>query len=214
MVIVLGAFGYSQLPGETLIDPVRDKFQAEPVVFNAAPPADSMLARLMITGEIKLHPTRLPLVPDEEIDQETLWLARCIFSETKRPEEQELVAWVVRNRVETQYRGKETYEAVVLDPWQFSAFNRDDDKRHYYRNLTLRNKNIVGWQRAVSIAYYVRHASASYRPFSDQTLFFYSERSMVGRSHPTWARGMTQIHPPERYKIDERRFRFFAGVMS
>ncbi len=46
---------------------------------------------------------RLPVLPPQElkkIDNETLWLARCIYSETKRPEEQELVAWVVRNRVE------------------------------------------------------------------------------------------------------------------
>lgn len=48
-------------------------------------------------------------------EDEILWLARTIFSETKRPHEQELVAWVVRNRVETGYRGNATYEAAVLD---------------------------------------------------------------------------------------------------
>ncbi len=57
-----------------------------------------------------------------DLEEPTLWLARAIYSETKLPHEQELVAWVVRNRVETAYRGRRTYRAVVLDPYQFSAF--------------------------------------------------------------------------------------------
>jgi hypothetical protein len=63
------------------------------------------------------------------VSEDVLWLARVIYSETKRPHEQELVAWVVRNRVETAYRGKDTYRSTVLDPWQFSAFNANAPKR-------------------------------------------------------------------------------------
>ncbi|MEZ4702441.1 MAG: cell wall hydrolase [Rhodothermales bacterium] len=162
-------------------------------------------------GTIQLQPHRLPFVPDSVIDNETLWLARCIFSETKRPEEQELIAWVVRNRVEIGYRGKTSYKEVVLDPFQFSAFNSESPEAPYYSSLALQHDE-SGWQRALSIAYYVRHARPQYRPFSAETLHFYSQQSMIGRREPVWARGLTPIRPPEHYRLDERRFRFFEGI--
>ena len=161
--------------------------------------------------EIQLRPEELPLIPAEQIDSETLWLARCIYSETNRPEEQELIAWVVRNRVESNYRGKDSYVRVVLDPYQFSAFNADSPKSSYYRSLIPTHKQ-DGWERALSIAYYVRHARPTYRPFSPETLHFYSEQSMVGRKKPVWARGLKPIETPERYALDERRFRFYEGI--
>ncbi len=161
--------------------------------------------------EAQLRPYQLPLIPASSIDSETLWLARCIYSETNRPEEQELIAWVVRNRVESQYRSKQTYHRVVLDPYQFSAFNADSPKTSYYRSLTPAH-NQGGWQRALTIAYYVRLARPDYRPFSPNTLHFYSEQSMVGRKKPVWANGNKPIQTPERYALDERRFRFYEGI--
>ena len=83
---------------------------------------------------------------------DVLWLARCIYSETKRPDEQELVAWVIRNRVETGYRGRRSYRDAVLDPWQFSAFNRNSPKRAYYTSLDFDSKP-QGWKTALFIAY-------------------------------------------------------------
>ncbi len=153
---------------------------------------------------------RLPPIPPEAIDNETLWLARVIYSETKRPEEMELVAWVVRNRVETRYRGKTTYREVVLDPFQFSAFIPYNPRRHYYMRLTPYSK-APGWQQALSIAYYVRFADSTHRPFSIRTRHFFSEQSMTGRLMPIWAEG---VHPirPTRYQIDERRFRFYEDI--
>ncbi|MDZ4700877.1 MAG: cell wall hydrolase [Rhodothermales bacterium] len=162
-------------------------------------------------GSIQLQPHRLPVVPDSVIDHETLWLARCIFSETKRPEEQELIAWVVRNRVESAYRGKSSYRDVVLDPFQFSAFNVESTESTYYSSIPLQYDE-TGWQRALSIAYYVRHARPQYRPFSAETLHFYSQQSMIGQREPVWARGLTPIRPPEHFRLDDRRFRFFAGI--
>jgi len=126
------------------------------------------------------------------VTSEVLWLARVIYSETKRPEEQELVAWVVRNRMETQYRGRTTYQDVVLDPWQFSAFNRNAPKRAHYSNLTV-DCEPAGWQRAIEIANAVVHAPAEARPFGPETRHFYSEISMVGRSHPAWANGKRPV---------------------
>lgn len=156
-------------------------------------------------------PQKLKPLPPQEIDSETLWLARCIYSETKRTSEMELVAWVVRNRVETRYRGRSSYETVVLDPYQFSAFNPGSRKRWFYSGLDP-STQIRSWQNALTIAHNVRRAESSYRPFSKMTRHFYSERSMVGRSHPEWALGKTPVSPERNFALDQRRFRFYDDV--
>lgn len=156
--------------------------------------------------------SRLKPLPLELVDEETLWLARCIFSETKRPHEQELVAWVVRNRVETQYRGKSSYRDVVLDPMQFSAFNPGSRKRQYYTSLTPMSR-VSGWQTALRIAHDVRWSDAeSWRPFSHRTRHFYSEQSMIGQRYPDWASGYKPVSPEREYVVEARRFRFYEGV--
>lgn len=160
---------------------------------------------------LRKNPQKLPPLPASTIDSETLWLARAIYSETKRAEEMELVAWVIRNRVETGYRGQDTYREVVLDPFQFSAFNPGNQKRWFYANLEPQTE-IGSWQRALTIAYRVRLAEPDYRPFSIKTRHFYSERSMLGSTHPNWAAGKRPVIPQRRFKVDERRFRFFEGV--
>lgn len=160
---------------------------------------------------IQANPQKIEPLPPEMIDSETLWLARCIYSETKRPSEMELVAWVVRNRVETKYRGRATYRDVVLDPFQFSAFNSGSRKRWFYSDLDPATQ-IRSWQNALAIAHNVRQAGSTYRPFSKTTRHFYSERSMVGRSHPEWALGKTPVHPERALVLDQRRFRFYDDV--
>lgn len=144
------------------------------------------------------------------VDSETLWLARAIYSETKLVHEQELVAWVIRNRVDTGYRGELTYRDVVLDPYQFSAFNPGSAKRVFYSSLTPVD-SLPGWQRALRIAHYVRHADDSQRPFSIRTRHFYSERSMAGR-HPHWANNRQRVTPNWTYRVDQRRFRFYESI--
>ena len=145
-----------------------------------------------------------------DLEEPTLWLARAIYSETKLPHEQELVAWVVRNRVETAYRGHRTYRAVVLDPYQFSAFNPGGSKRARYLRLQP-EAPLPRWRQALWVARYVRHAEGrAYRPFPVETRHFYSERSMRGRAVPYWAeRGGFVAPERSRYAVDERRFRFF-----
>lgn len=152
-----------------------------------------------------------PKIAPSIVDESTLWLARAIYSETKLPHEQELVAWVVRNRVETQYRNKETYKGVVLDPYQFSAFNPGAPRRSFFLGLTP-DVQIPGWQQALWIAHYVRHADASYRPFSVQTRHFYSERSMKGRRHPYWINRDQFVSPGQDFAVNERRFRFYKEI--
>jgi hypothetical protein len=153
-----------------------------------------------------------PLAPPLEVEAPTLWLARAIYSETKLPHEQELVAWVIRNRVETGYRGKSTYRDVVLDPYQFSAFNPGSSKRSFLMRLGPETP-LPRWRQALWVARYVRHAAPVYRPFSIETRHFYSERSMEGRAVPYWA-DRAGIVPPDRrrYTVEEQRFRFFKQI--
>jgi hypothetical protein len=154
------------------------------------------------------------VAPPVNVDEATLWLARAIYSETKLPHEQELVAWVVRNRVETGYRNKANYREVVLDPYQFSAFNPSSPKRSFLTQLGPETP-LAGWQQALWVAHYVRHAAPVYRPFPIETRHFYSERSMEGRRAPYWAESSRFVSPKAeryRYLVDEDRFRFLKQI--
>ncbi len=161
--------------------------------------------------EAILYPKRLTPLPPEKLDTETLWLARAIFSESKRPEEQLLVAWVIRNRVETRYRGMRSYEAVVTDPYQFSAFRDESQMRRFYSSLDVTSR-VPGWNLALIIAYDVRHTDAEFRPFSVRTRHFYSERSMSRRRHPLWVEGQDPVKIELVFEVDQRRFRFYEGI--
>lgn len=145
------------------------------------------------------------------IDEETLWLARAIYSETRLPHEQELVAWVIRNRVETKYRGERTYKGVVLDPYQFSAFNPNAPRRSFYTSLTPANQ-LPAWQQALRIAHYVRHADPAYRPFSIKTRHFFSEIAMPNRDFPYWVEHHRFVSPGWSYQVDAERFRFYKSI--
>ncbi|MFB6247371.1 MAG: hypothetical protein ABEL97_02245 [Salinibacter sp.] len=145
------------------------------------------------------------------LNESTLWLARAIYSETKIPHEQELVAWVVRNRVETQFRGRGSYEDVVLDPYQFSAFNPGASKRQFLLSLTP-DVQIPAWQQALWIARYVQYADPVFRPFAIETRHFFSERSMDGRQHPYWVNRQQFVSPGLDYRVNERRFRFYKEI--
>lgn len=166
---------------------------------------------MSLIEELRQHPTQVPLVSPEEVDEETLWLARCIYSETKEPVEQELVAWVLRNRVETGYRGADSYKEAVTQPYQFSAFNPESRVRRFYSNLNATSTS-PGFQRALAIAHNVRNADASRRPFVETTRHFFSERSMAGRRFPAWAKGHEPVDPNRIDEIDPERFRFYADV--
>ena len=154
----------------------------------------------------------IPVFAPDDVSDDVLWLARGIYSETKQPHEQELVAWVLRNRVETGYRGERTYEGVVLDPYQFSAFNPGSSKRRLYTSLATDSES-AGWQRALEIAHTVYHSSPTHRPFPQKTRHFYSERSMVGGRTPNWAEGERPVKPVG-YRVDPRRFRFYSGLAA
>lgn len=184
-------------------------------------PVDSLLTaqpievpgpRLTPIEEALLDPRKFPPLAPEQIDSETLWLARVIFSETKRPDEQALVAWVVRNRVDTRFRGRGTYEGVVLDPWQFSAFRPGSEKAVFYAGLNARSR-VPGWQTALRIAHTVRFDDPRHRPFSSETRHFYSQRSMSGMTAPAWAHGAAPVDIGfHSIEVDDYRFRFYEDI--
>ncbi len=182
------------------------------VVDSAATVAVPSLTPEFALRALPTHVRRFKAVDPAHLDEETLWLARCIFSESKRPEEQELIAWVVRNRVDTRYRGVTTYKDAVLAPYQFSAFNPSYPKRGYYTSLMPTSKP-VGWKTALRIAHQVRHADVAERPFPLRTRHLYSERSMTAeRPHPDWAEGEEPVVPNRPLELDEERFRFYSGI--
>jgi len=158
-----------------------------------------------------MAPVDQPRLTRGTLHESTVWLARAIYSETKLPHEQELVAWVVRNRVETNYRGRGSYREVVLDPYQFSAFNPEAQKREFLLRLTP-DFQLPAWQQALWIAHYVQHADPAFRPFSVETRHFYSERSMTGRQHPYWVNGSQFVSPGWDYQVNDRRFRFYKEI--
>lgn len=154
----------------------------------------------------------VPPFLQDDVSEDVLWLARCIYSETKRPQEQELVAWVVRNRVETNYRGKSTYRSTVLDPYQFSAFNPGSAKRRLYLSLNP-SSDAAGWKKALEVAHHVYYSPEAERPFDQKTRHFYSERSMRGGRAPAWSIGKRPVQPV-RFRPDPRRFRFYSSIAA
>jgi len=173
---------------------------AQPEAGAAAPP-DSLGRRDFLAAFQRLSPLE---------QDEVLWLARCIYSESNRPEEQRLVAWVVRNRVETRYRG-DTYREVVLEPRQFSAFNRPTPRRDLILSLTPRS-TVPGWQQALRIALEVFQAPPSARPFPITVRHFYSPISMPSDDPPPWASAGQPYRGPAVARIDPARFQFFDGI--
>jgi len=118
-----------------------------------------------------------------EIKEEILWLARVVYSETKEADEQVFVAWVVRNRVETDFRGK-TYEEVAKSTGQFSGLNISDSQ--YLHNIS-RDYSSSGesWEKALDIAEGVYSSPDFLRPFPQTVRHFYSPRSL--NIAPEWS---------------------------
>ncbi|MFT5144829.1 MAG: hypothetical protein ACI80V_001682 [Rhodothermales bacterium] len=151
---------------------------------------------------------RVQSLPPRQMD-EVVWLARAVLSESDRTEEQRLVAWVIRNRVETNFRG-DTYRDVVLEPRQFSAFNGATPRREYILGLDQTDK-VPSWMNALDVSMDVFQARARDRPFGIDTRHYYSPVSMVGPSAPAWASAGRPLSS-EAMGIDPNRFRFFAGI--
>ena len=140
---------------------------------------------------------------------EVLWLARCVYSESNLKHEQEVVAWVVRNRVDTGYRGT-SYREVVLEPLQFSVFNTASPRRTHILSLNAKSTS-TAWLQALEVSLDVYHADPLNRPISQETRHFYSPVSMVGGKTPPWAKKASALDMDD-LDIDPNRFLFYEEI--
>lgn len=145
---------------------------------------------------------------DAKDKQEILWLARVIYSETKRENEQVLVAWIVRNRVETGFRG-DTYEEVAKSPSQFSGLNSKDS--NYWHNISRDYDSGGGkWKKALSIAEAVYYADNSLRPFPETVRHFYSPKGVS--VDPGWSADKKPVLLIKDSDSKNLRFAFYDSV--
>ena len=129
----------------------------------------------------------------------------CCLSECgNNPHEWPYIAQVIYNRVRSP-KFPDTVCKVILQPYQFSAFNDDEGF----------DDVVAGWgpgtiQAAVACAQWVSYSNIQQLPILPPTvLHFWSPQSMQPRwSAPSWASGMKWIVPPG---IDSRRFIFGEG---
>lgn len=146
---------------------------------------------------------------EQNSDQkEILWLARALYSETKREYEQEYVAWVIRNRV-TAERYPDTYKAVVLQQNQFSGLNPKDEQYGINISRTFAHTG-RGWDSAVEIATAVYYASEEENILPQTVYHFYSPRAV--KAEPKWA---ADKHPTKVITDPVTlapRFAFYANV--
>ncbi|MBI5004777.1 MAG: cell wall hydrolase [Candidatus Lloydbacteria bacterium] len=118
-------------------------------------------------------------------EQEILWLARGVYSETKNEEEMRLIAWVIRNRVETKYRGT-TYQEVLTSEKQFSGLHISSPQYKNNRSLGYDDTKNKDWRLALAVAKEVYTADESGRPFPKTVRHFYSPA--LTDATPEWAR--------------------------
>jgi spore germination cell wall hydrolase CwlJ-like protein len=147
-------------------------------------------------------------VSDVRTEDEVLWLARTVYSETKISEEQLLVAWVIRNRVESkQY--PDTYKEVVLQRGQFSGLHPSDKQYGINMSLTLGHTG-PGWDSSIEIARAVYDARGILRPFPKTVRHFYSPQSVT--VHPSWATDEKPVRVIRSENKENIRFAFYDSI--
>ena len=141
--------------------------------------------------------------------EDILWLSRVLYSESKVREEQIVVAWVVRNRVESGFRGAKVYKDVALSPAQFSGLWASDNQYKLNISRSYDTKGDKAWDQALAIAQAVYLAPEALRPISETVRHFYSPEAVL--RDPNWATGKK---PALVMRNDEGaiRFAFYDGV--
>ena len=152
----------------------------------------------------------LPTGPSGPVSAaDAVWMARCIVTEAGNPAHFPFVAWTIRNRKDTRYRssvtGASTYQSVVLDPYQYSAFNgaglngRGSMRNPHGRAAIQMQANSTSstfphWADALRVATAVigapesQNIFARYTPRPNLVRHYYSPRAMSpSNSHPLWA---------------------------
>lgn len=147
------------------------------------------------------------------------WLGLCLLTESNIEKEWFYIAWVIRNRVESG-RFRHTYEATILQPMQFSAFNKYTNGTPNYGKLTpvqiFRDKargytHIEALFHAVDLAKDILSLPRTEAPFPITVCHYWSPVSMVPRGKkPAWASAAKRLFTPK--EIDPNRFIFADGV--
>jgi len=138
----------------------------------------------------------------DKLMRETTWVARALMSESHKPGEWYYLAWVIRNRVESD-NYPDTYEEVILEPYQFSAFNPNYPLRHYYTNVDSGEE----FERAKQVATRVILAPDSLRPIDSRVRHFLSPVSME-RELPEWVYTKKRVTVTG---INPNRFTFYKS---
>lgn len=167
-------------------------------------------SQIMKAEQAKQRPSYI----SPENREDVLWLARVLYSETKRPYEMPTIAWIVRNRVETNYKGS-TYREVALHNRQFSGLHSSD--AHYERNIGMTFQDtteVWAWNKAVRVAHWIVQAPDVMRPFPKTTRHYYSPHAIKA---PDWAHGHKALHIVRKRGakdggLDEIRFAFYDKI--
>jgi hypothetical protein len=125
-------------------------------------------------------------------EREVLWATRAVLSETNNPREMLLIANVIRNRVDLGYRGRETAKEVILDPYQFSAFNPGREMRWRYINMESQHVSNERWEEAWTAARYAMTAPREVLPFDNPCVNHFVHPGSLVR-HPGWMYEMEQV---------------------
>jgi hypothetical protein len=141
--------------------------------------------------------------------QEILWLSRILYSESKIREEQIMVAWVVRNRVESMYRGAKSYEDVALSPAQFSGLWPSDAQYKLNISRTYETKGDKAWDQALAVAQAVYFAPEALRPIAETVRHFYSPVAVLRDPHWTEGKKPALVLRNDAGSV---RFAFYDGV--
>lgn len=121
-----------------------------------------------------------------KVQEQALWIARVLMSEDKREEPWTMMASIIINRTNMNYRGKTTTWGVIHDTSQFSAVG--SDKWGEYKRLTLSSGNTL-FNRAYEISLNVLVVGVPKR-YKRITHAYYPEtmKAVYGyeRDHPDW----------------------------
>ncbi len=175
------------------------------------------LVLIMVVGNLSLAVAQGPALAEskdeqtqDQTEREILLLARAVYSETKKEKNGEMVkvACVIRNRVETEYRGT-TYEEVLFARNQFSGFSPLD--KQYWVNMTMNYDDTnSAWRNALKVSEMVYKYGNLLCHYPKTVRHFYSP--MSASSAPGWAIGREPyevIKTPDGKAV---RFAFYEGI--
>lgn len=138
--------------------------------------------------------------------REIVWTTRAILSETKQPEQMVLIGNVIRNRMDLSYRGKTSVKQIILDPYQFSAFNPNRSSRSRYIRLSQEHVPDSVWQAAWTAARFVMQSPRKALPFRDKCVTHFVHPDALLQV-PRWTRVMEQVRLGDVERPDISFFR-------